>query len=57
MGRYVCDSCGWVYDPEHGVPELDIEPGLPFEDLPDEFACPECGAGKEELYPEELELR
>ena len=57
MIRYVCDACGWVFDPEFGVPELDIEPGLPYEDLPDEFTCPECGAGKEDLSPEEPELR
>jgi len=42
-------------DPEVGVPDMDILPGTPFEDLPDSFECPECGAGKEdfELVEEE----
>ena len=55
MRRYVCDPCGWVYDPEKGLPEEGIEPGTPFEDLPDDFECPECGAGKDEFSPEEEE--
>ena len=53
MIRYVCDVCGWVYDPELGVPEEGIDPGIPFEDLPDDFVCPECGVGKDEFSPEE----
>ena len=52
MERYVCEPCGWVYDPEAGYPEEGIEPGTPFEDLPDDFECPECGAGKEDFAPE-----
>jgi rubredoxin len=53
MTRYICDSCGWMYDPEFGVLELDIESGIPFEDLPDDFECPECGVGKLDFSPEE----
>ena len=53
MQRYVCDPCGWVYDPAKGLPEEGIEPGTAFEDLPDDFECPECGAGKEDFSPEE----
>jgi len=53
MGRYVCDVCGWIYDPAEGLPEQDIEPGTPFEDLPDDFECPECAVGKEDFSPEE----
>ena len=49
MGKYICDLCGWVYDPEEGFPEGGIEPGTPFEDLPDDFECPDCGVGKEEF--------
>jgi rubredoxin len=45
--KYICDICDWVYDPAEGFPEQGIEPGTPFEDLPDDFECPECGAGKE----------
>ena len=53
MKRFVCDVCGWVYDPETGLPEEGIEPGTPFKDLPDDFVCPECGVGKDEFSPEE----
>lgn len=40
MKKYVCNVCGWVYDPEVGVPEADIPAGTPFEELPDDFVCP-----------------
>ncbi|MBN2022878.1 MAG: rubredoxin [Pirellulales bacterium] len=53
MDRYVCDACGWVYDPAVGVPEQGIEPGIPFDELPDDFECPECAAGKDEFSKEE----
>ncbi len=53
MKRYVCDVCGWVYDPEVGLPEQGIEPGTPFEDLPDDFTCPECDVSKDDFSPEE----
>ena len=46
MDIYVCLPCGWEYDPEVGVPEAGIEPGTPFEDLPDDFKCPICGMSK-----------
>lgn len=47
MDTYVCLACGWVYDPEVGDPDGGIEPGVPFEDLPDDWVCPVCGAGKD----------
>jgi rubredoxin len=53
MTKYVCDACGWVYDPEIGVPELDFRPVIPFEDLPEDFVCPECGVGKVDFSPVE----
>jgi len=53
MERYVCEVCGYVYDPELGDPESGVEPGTAFEDLPDDWVCPECGAGKDAFYPEE----
>ena len=53
MAKYVCDVCGWEYDPEVGVPEAGIEPGTAFEDLPDDFECPLCGVGKDEFSPAE----
>lgn len=45
--KYVCLLCGYVYDEELGDPENGIAPGTKFEDLPDTFVCPICGAGKE----------
>ena len=47
MKSYICDVCAYVYDPEIGDPSQGIPPGTAFEDLPDEWVCPECGAGKE----------
>ena len=50
MKKYVCNICGYVYDPEEGDCISDIRPGIAFSDLPDEYVCPVCGAGKEEFY-------
>lgn len=47
MAQWECIVCGWIYDPEKGVPEEGMEPGIPFEELSDDFVCPECGVGKE----------
>jgi rubredoxin len=52
MQRYVCTVCGWVYDPAEGDPASHIPPGVAFEDLPDDYVCPQCGAGKEMFRPE-----
>jgi len=49
MDKYQCDICGYVYDPENGDPTQSVAPGTPFEDLPDDWTCPECGAGKDEF--------
>lgn len=49
MKRYKCIVCGYIYDPAEGEPMSGIEPGVSFEDLPDDFICPVCGAGKEEF--------
>jgi rubredoxin len=49
MDRYECTICGYVYDPAEGDPENGINPGTAFEDLPDDWFCPECGAGKEDF--------
>ena len=53
MAKYVCTLCGWVYDPAVGDPEGGIEPGVKFEDLPDDWVCPLCGASKEDFEKEE----
>jgi rubredoxin-NAD+ reductase len=49
MAKYVCDVCGWEYDPEVGDPDNGIAPGTAFEDLPDDFECPVCSVGKDEF--------
>ncbi len=54
MQKYKCDVCGWVYDPNAGGgPNDDATPGVPFEELPDSWTCPVCGAGKEDFSPTE----
>lgn len=52
MKKYVCSVCGYVYDPEKGDPENGVEPGTPFEELPEDWVCPVCGASKDEFEPE-----
>lgn len=47
MKKYICTVCDYVYDPEVGVPEDGIAPGTAWEDLPEDFVCPECGVGKD----------
>ncbi|NCO24298.1 MAG: High molecular weight rubredoxin [Candidatus Infernicultor aquiphilus] len=49
MAKYECSVCGYIYDPEKGDPESGVNPGTPFEDLPDDWVCPICGAGKDEF--------
>lgn len=46
MDSYVCDLCGYEYDPEKGDPDGGIAPGTRFEDIPDDWVCPVCGASK-----------
>ena len=51
MKKYVCDVCGWVYDPEQGDPDNGVEAGTAFEDIPDGWICPDCGVGTDEFSP------
>ena len=53
MGKYVCTICGYVYDPALGDPDSGIAAGTAFEDLPDDWVCPVCGADKDQFEPEE----
>ncbi len=46
MQKWECSVCGYVYDPRLGDPENGIGPGTAFEDLPDDWVCPQCGADK-----------
>ena len=47
MEKWRCTVCGYVYNPEEGDPSQNIQPGTSFEDLPDDWVCPVCGAGKD----------
>ncbi len=50
-GRFQCEVCQWIYDPTIGDPEHGIAPGTPFEDIPDDWVCPVCGASKSQFRP------
>ncbi len=49
MAKYECTVCGYIYDPELGDPDGGIAPGTPFEEIPDDWVCPVCGAAKSEF--------
>jgi len=49
MQKYVCTVCNYIYDPEKGDPDNGIQPGTSFEQLPEEWVCPVCSAGKSEF--------
>ncbi len=51
MKKYECTVCGYIYDPETGDPDSGVQPGTAFEDIPDDWVCPECGAGKDVFEP------
>lgn len=53
MDKYVCDLCGYVYDPATGDADGGIEPGTAFADLPEDWVCPMCGADKSQFSKEE----
>mgnify|MGYP000264429067 FL=1 len=46
---WMCLLCGWIYDEAAGLPDEDIAPGTRWEDVPSDWTCPECGAGKEDF--------
>jgi len=52
MQKWRCILCNYVYDPAVGDPENGVEPGTPFESIPDDWVCPLCGAGKDEFEME-----
>jgi len=49
MKRYMCVICGFIYDEEQGLPNEGIASGTKWEDIPLNWKCPECGAGKEDF--------
>jgi flavin reductase (DIM6/NTAB) family NADH-FMN oxidoreductase RutF/rubredoxin len=53
MKKYVCNVCGYVYNPDEGDPDNGVEPGTAFENIPDGWTCPICGAGKDQFSPQD----
>jgi len=53
MQRYKCLACEYVYDPAAGDPDNGVDPGTPWEEVPDDWTCPLCGVGKDLFEPEE----
>ncbi|KAF1074415.1 rubredoxin [Halodesulfovibrio sp. MK-HDV] len=51
MEKYVCVICGYEYDPADGDPSNGVAPGTKFEDIPEDWLCPVCGAPKSEFEP------
>ena len=49
MDKYECIACGYIYDPATGDPSAGIEPGTSFDDLPEDWVCPDCGVGKDQF--------
>ena len=53
MKDYLCTIRGYIYEPKNGDPDGGIKPGTSFEEIPDDWECPDCGSPKEDF--EELE--
>lgn len=49
MKKYLCEPCGYIYDPAEGDTDSGIAPGTPFESISDDWECPLCGASKSEF--------
>ena len=49
--RWICRVCGYVYDPAVGDPDSGIDPGTPFESIPADWYCPDCGVTKSDFEP------
>lgn len=49
MDRYICKICGYIYDPEKGDPDSNVALGTPFSELPEDWVCLVCGAGKDQF--------
>ena len=52
MKKYVCDVCGYIYDPEAGDPDNGVAAGTAWEDVPEDWVCPLCGVGKDQFSEE-----
>ncbi len=51
MKKYKCLLCTYIYDPQIGDPANGVAPGTAFEDIPEEWTCPDCGAPKDQFEP------
>ena len=51
MGKYLCLICGYIYDPAAGDPDNGVKAATSFDDLPADWVCHMCGAGKDEFEP------
>ena len=49
MKKWECIVCGFIYDEEEGLPDEGIEPGTAWEDVPEDWICPDCGVGMEDF--------
>ena len=49
MKKFICDVCGYIYDPAVGDPDNAVEPGTEFKDIPDDWVCPLCGVDKSQF--------
>jgi rubredoxin len=52
--KYKCTTCGWIYDESQGLPEEGIAAGTRWEDVPEDWVCPDCGVGKSDFEMVEL---
>ena len=55
LKKWECIVCGWVYDEVEGWPEDGIEPGPKWDDIPEDWVCPDCGVGKEDFEMVEID--
>ena len=54
MKAYMCVICGFVYEEAKGVPDQGIAPGTKWEDVPENWTCPDCGAPKTDFEMVEI---
>ena len=53
MSKYECTLCGYIYNPAKGDPDNDVAPGTAWADVPEDWVCPICGAGKDDFEKED----
>jgi rubredoxin len=54
--KWQCIPCGYIYDPDAGDPDHGIEPGTPFESMPEDWVCPVCGASRDQFEKVEEQI-